>query len=308
MIGVTLDIDSDIDWNRTAFALICPDAIVRHLAAAIVRRWEDNGFVPLAWKCFWHRPDGLDDYFGRNITEVWRAYLYRLADRVFAFGPTIALLLYDQAPVDGTGSHQRLRAVKGSSEPAKATAGTIRGDFGAINVSLGLVHSADSPAEARRETEAFVGRDGFPAGQDRADLHTLIGLLENTRPVERRQYDDVLAGLRSRILAVLWDDLPAPARELANKLHNGGVGSLSAPGAGAQLADHLPSGHPLEPVLRCEFMVDHPRIDIDRARALLRAYGTDLDPWEDLVLATSMGFQPRRTSTGPQLTDPASRS
>jgi nucleoside diphosphate kinase len=304
--GATLDIDSDVDWDRTAFGLICPDAIVRHLGGSIARRLAGNGFVPLAWKCFWHRPDGLDAYYERNITEVWHGYLYRLADRVFAFGPTIALLVQDWAPVDGLTSHQRLRAVKGSSEPAKAAAGTIRGDFGSINVSLGLVHSSDSAAESRRETEAFVGRNGFVAGQDPADLYALLGVLERVRPAEQRQYDDVLAGLRARIVAVLWGELPVPARELADKLRAGGAAALAAPGAGAQLADLLPAGgHPLEAVLRCEFMPDQPGVDIDRARALLRAYGTDLDPWEDLVLATSMRFEPRREPAGTSLTRPA---
>jgi nucleoside diphosphate kinase len=294
--GAALDIDTDVDWERTAFALICPDAVVRHLGSAILRRWEDHGFTPLAWTCLWHRPDGLDAYFERNITEVWRAYLYRLADRVFAFGPMVALLLYDNAPVDGRGSHQRLRAVKGPSEPAKAQAGTIRGDLGMINVSLGLMHSADSAAESRRETEAFLGRDGFPTGQHPADLHTLVALLESMGPAERRQYDDVLAGVRARIVAALWDELPAPARELAGKLQAGGVAALAAPGAGAQLAELLPAGHRLEPVLSCEFLEGHPVIDMDRARALLRSYGADLDPWEELVLATSMRFEPRRGS------------
>lgn len=294
MHGAALDIDRDVDWTRTAFALICPDAVVRHLATAIVRRWEDAGFMPIAWKVFWHRPDGLDAYFERNITEVWRAYLYRLADRVFAFGPTVALLVYDNEPVDGQSSHQRLRAVKGSSEPAKAQPGTIRGDLGAINVSLGLVHSADSGDEARREVEAFVGAGGFPAGQEQADLHTLLALLESMRPAERRGYDEVLAGVRARAVAALWDELAAPARELAGKLQAGGVAALSAPGAGAQLADLLPAGHRLDPVLRCEFHDGSPVIDMDRARALLRSYGTDLDPWEELVLATSMRFEPSR--------------
>jgi hypothetical protein len=238
----------------------------------------------------------LDAYFERNITEVWRAYLYRLADRVFAFGPMVALLLHDNAPVDGGGSHQRLRAIKGPSEPAKAQAGTIRGDLGMINVSLGLMHSADSAAESRRETEAFLGRDGFPTGQDPTDLHTLVALLESMGPAERRQYDDVLAGVRARIVAALWDELPAPAREVAGKLQAGGVAALAAPGAGAQLADLLPAGHRLGPVLRCEFLDGHPVIDMDRARAQLRSYGTDLDPWEELVLATSMRFEPRRGS------------
>jgi nucleoside diphosphate kinase len=297
--GAALDIDSDVDWDRTAFALICPDAIARHLGAPIVRRMTENGFAPLAWKCFWHRPDGLDSYFERNITEVWHGYLYRLADRVFGFGPTLALLVHDRAPVDGLTSHQRLRALKGSSEPAKTTAGTIRGDFGSINVSLGLVHSSDSAVESRRETEAFVGRHGFAADQDPAELYTLLGLLEGARPAERRQYDDVLAGLRARVVAVVWDELPAAARELADKLRAGGVTALAAPGAGAQLADLWKADdHPLEPVLRCEFMVGQLGMELDRVRALLRAYGTDLDAWEDIVLATSMRFEPRRGLPG----------
>jgi nucleoside diphosphate kinase len=292
--GAALDIDSEVDWDRTAFALICPDAIARHLGVPIVRRLEQHGFAPLAWTCFWHRPDGLDAYFETNITQVWHGYLYRLADRVFAFGPTLALLLYDREPADGLTSHQRLRAIKGSSEPSKAVAGTIREDFGSINVSLGLMHSSDSGAEARRETDTFVGRNGFAAGQEPADLYALLGLLESARPAERRQYDDVLAGLRARIIAALWDELPAPARELADKLRGEGVVALAAAGAGAQLADHLPADHPLEPVLRCEFMAGHPGMEIDRVRALLRVYGVDLDPWEDVVLATSMRFEPRR--------------
>ena len=294
MRSAALDIDADVDWDRTAFGLICPDAITRHLGGQLLGRLEENGFAPLAWRCFWHRPEGLDAYYERNITKVWQGYLYRLADRVFAFGPMIALLVHDQAPVDGLGSHQRLRAVKGSSEPHKTTAGTIRGDFGSINVSLGLVHSSDSAAEARREAEAFAGRDGFPAGQDPADLYALLGMLEGGRPAERRGYDDVLAGLRARAVAVLWDVLRDPARELAGKLLAGGTAALAAPGAGAQLADLLPPDHPLEPVLRCEYLAGHPGIDLDRVGALLLAYGAPLDPWEDLVLATSMRFEPRR--------------
>jgi nucleoside diphosphate kinase len=295
VLETAVDIDSDVDWERTAFALICPDAIARHLGTTVLRRLRDRGFHPLTWKCLWQRPDGLDAYYERNITEVWHGYLYRLADRVFSYGPAIALLLHDRTPVDGLTSHQRLRAVKGSSEPSKAAAGTIRGDLGSINVSLGLLHSSDSATEARRETEAFVGRDGFPAGLAPEDLFAQVGMLESARPAERRGYEDVLAGLRARIIAIVWDTLPAAARELATKLRCAGVAALAAPGAGAQLADLLPpGGHPLEPALRCDYLPGHPRVDLDHVAALLRAYGTVLDAWEDLILATSMRFEPRR--------------
>lgn len=294
MQDAVLDIDSEVDWDRTVFGLICPDAVTRHLAVPILRRVTDSGYVPLSWKCFWHRPTGIDAYFERNITQVWRAYVYRLADRVFDSGPTIAVLWYDLRPTEGLSSHERLREIKGSSEAPKARPGTIRGDLGSINVSLGLLHSADSAEDSRREADVFVGRGEFPAGQHPADLTALLAMLETVRPPERRQFDDVLAGLRARILGVMWEHLPAEARELADKLRGCGASALAAPGAGAQLADHLPAGHPLEPVLRCEFTEGSPGIDIDRVGALLRAYGTDLDTWEDLVLATSMRFAPRR--------------
>jgi nucleoside diphosphate kinase len=293
-LGASLDLETDVDWDRTAFGLICPDAIARHLAVPIMRRINDSGFSPLSWKVFWHRPTGIDAYFERNITQVWRAYVYRLADRVFDSGPTIAVLWYDRTPTGEVTSHQRLRALKGSSEPHKAKAGTIRGDFRSINVSLGLMHSADSAEESRREAGVFVGPGEFRAGLDPAEFPALLGMLESIRPAEERDFDDVLAGLRARIVSVLWEDLPAEARELADKLRAGGITSLAAPGAGAQLADHLPAGHPLEPVLRCEFSEGNPGLDIERVGAILRAYGTDLDTWEDLVLATSMRFAPRR--------------
>lgn len=299
MQDAALDIDSDVDWDTTVFGLICPDAIARHLAGPIARRIADEGFAPLAWKCFWHRPSGIDAYFERNITQVWRAYIYRLADRVFDSGPTIAVLWRDVRPAgsnDSRGSHGRLRELKGSSEPAKTKPGTIRGDLGSINVSLGLMHSADSAADSRREAEVFVGRHEFPAGQDPAELPALLSMLEAIRPAELRGFDEVLAGLRARIIGVLWPELPVEARELADKLRACGVAALAAAGAGAQLADHLPANHPLGPVLRCDFVEGAPGVDIDRAGALLRAYGSDLDTWEDLVLATSMRFAPRRSS------------
>ncbi|HEY0636488.1 MAG TPA: nucleoside-diphosphate kinase [Pseudonocardiaceae bacterium] len=295
MRDAPLDLDG-IDWERTAFGLICPDAVVRHLGTSIVRRLGEAGFRPLAWRCLWQRPLELDAYFERNITQVWHAYLYRLADRVFEFGPTVALLLHDERPVDGVPTHQRLRAVKGSSEPARSTPGTIRADLGLINVTLGLMHSADSAEESRHEAEVYVGPGGWTAGQDPADLYAHLAALESMRPPERRGYDEVLAGLRARIVAVLWHGLPAAAREQADKLLAGGVAALAAPGAGARLADLMDEPHPLLPALRCEYLPGEPRLDTDRLRALLRAHGSDLDPWEDLVLATSMRFEPRRAS------------
>lgn len=283
----------EIDWEHTVFVLLGPDALARHLGGRIVGRLEGEGFVPLAWTTLWQRPENLDAFHERNITQAWKAYLYRLVDRLFAFGPTVALLVRDERRVEGETSHQRLRRLKGASEPAETRPGSIRGDLRSVNVMLALMHSSDSPEDSRTECAVFAGTDGLTTGGS-GDLHDMLGLMRLACPAETRGYAEVLAGVRARLVALLWNDFGPAGHELAGRLLTGGAERLSAPGAGAALADLLPA-HPLAPVLRCEFRAGEPACDIDQVRALLRAHGTDLDRWEDLVLATSMRFPPRRS-------------
>jgi nucleoside diphosphate kinase len=283
----------EIDWDHTVFVLLAPDAFARHLGREVLLRLDREGFAPVAWTVLWQRPANLDAFHERNITQVWKAYLYRLVDRLFAFGPTVALLVEDRRRVEGETSHQRLRRLKGASEPAEAAPGTVRGDLRSVNVMLALMHSSDSPEDSRRESAVFTGGRGYTGG-DPDGVHDLLGLMELAMPREERGYDEVLAGVRARIVTLVWDDLPPTGRKEAGQLLAGGAAQLAAVGAGARLAGLLPAEHPLAPVLACEFSAGYPAFDVDRARALLRAYGSDLDPWEDLVLATSQRFTPRR--------------
>jgi nucleoside diphosphate kinase len=280
--------DAGIAWDRTVFMLLAPDAIARHLAGDVVDRVVRLGFRPLAWRVLWHRPAQLDAFHERNITQVWKAYLYRLVDQLFAFGPTVALLVQDEGDQPGRDSHQRLRDAKGASEPAQTVPGTIRGDLRSINVMLSLVHSADSPADSRHESAVFADTDGFDEGEP-DELFAVLGLLSGARPAERRGYPEVLAGLRSRLLAAAWSDLPKPARRAATASADG----LAAPGTGPRLADLLPDGHPLAAGLRADFTPTSPGPDPARLHAVMAAHGTGLDTWESLVLATSRRFPPR---------------
>lgn len=279
---------SEVDWERTVFTLLAPDALLRHLGDAVLDRLGGGGFRPVGWRVVWHRPPALDAFNERNITEVWHGYLYRLIDQLFAVGPTVALLMYDERPDPELTSHQRLRRLKGASEPARAGSDTIRGGLRSVNVLLALMHSADSAADSRHESEVFTGETGYLSG-DPADLYRLVGLLQAARPAETRDHARVLAGLRARVLAVAWDELEADARQVAAGLD---LSRLGQPGAGKPLADLMPAGHPLAGILRADFTPEQPGPLLDRVRPLLRAYGTDLDPWEDLVLASSRRFAP----------------
>jgi hypothetical protein len=121
-------------------------------------------------------------------------------------------------------------------------------------------------------------------------------------PRETRGFEGVVASVRARIISALWEDLPGSARDLATSLLNAGVSELAAAGAGAKLADLFGRpDHPLTEILREDFAAvappdedQSPVIDMDYAGLTLRAHGIRLDPWEDIVLATSLRFPPRR--------------
>ncbi|MFV2084263.1 nucleoside-diphosphate kinase [Micromonospora sp. LOL_021] len=284
-----------VDWERTVFMLIAPDALARHLGGPIMDRVVAQGFQPVAWRVLWHRPANLDAFHERNITQVWKAYLYRLVDQLFDFGPTVALLVRDVRPDPRHPSHARLRLAKGASDPAEASPGTIRADLGSINVMLALMHSSDTPAESQRESAVFTdGELGGYDGGDPADLRTLLDLLSRSAPAERRGYSQVLAGLRARVLALAWPELSESARRSAADLLAGDPSGLAATGVGEKAAGLLAGGHPLAPILAAEFTPDRPGPDPARVQNLLAVHCARLDPWERLVLATSRRFPPRR--------------
>jgi nucleoside diphosphate kinase len=288
----------DTDWERTVFALIGPDAVARHLGPAVLERIEAAGFAPVAWRVLWHRPADLDAFHEVSIAHSWQAYRYRLVDQLFAFGPAVALLLDGQRPATGQLVHERLRLAKGSSDPARSGPGTIRGDLGSINAMLSLLHTSDSAADSAAESAVFAGPGGFASGADPGELYALLGMLQLSAPREDRGYRDVLAALRAKALAAAWDDLPRPVRKTASAMLEADPAEFAAPGSGERLAALLPGDHPLAELLRADFIPASPGPGPERVESALAPFGTGIDAWESLVLATSRRFWPRGIDPG----------
>ncbi|MFD2350419.1 nucleoside-diphosphate kinase [Nonomuraea ferruginea] len=225
---------AEIVWDRTILFLFPPDALMRHLVTPVLERLEEHGFEPTRYEVLWHRPPGQDAFQETKITSVWKAYFYRQVDVVFDLGPSLALLVEDRSSAPEP--HRRLRALKGASDPAAAEPGTIRRDLRGVNVLLDLVHSSDSPEDSRHEAGIFMGDGhGTALHGDQGPLRDLVALLEAGVPRESREFGDVRAGLRSRVVAALWHELGDGARKLAPEL------AVSArDGAGAELAALLP--------------------------------------------------------------------
>jgi nucleoside diphosphate kinase len=293
----------EIDWNKSAFMLLAPDALARHLAIPILDRLAEDGFVPIQYRVFWRPLESLDEYYGKKIRIAWDVYLFRMVDLFFRYGPTVAFVVKDVGS-SAEDSHIRLRRLKGASDPLKTTPGSIRHDFGAINLMLSLIHSADSPDDSAYEHGVYFS-DEEPRVLDdgSAELYDVCRLMASGAPQETRGFEDTLGGFRARIAAVLWKEFLPEGREMiARWTVADGKKPFSELGAGRKLAEQLKDGmqHPLAAMLASEFQPDSPLVQVEVANHMLRAYGTSLDPWEELVLKTSMYFRPRRKGLSPE--------
>jgi nucleoside diphosphate kinase len=297
---MTTDIDRDHPWYGYAFSFVSPDAIARRLAGRVVDRVLRAGFTAEYCRLVQVGPEQLDAAFAGDAAAAGAVYRYRILDRLFAFGPVLAVIYRDR---ELTGNpYRRLKELKGATDPGDARPGSIRADLGAINTILGLMHSADSPAESAEEAALFLPgeplrADRPPAGQpdrgtDGASLPELVRLLDAGPPVIG-DFQSVLAAHRARVIAACFADLSAEARA---RLPDSPADWLGAPGAGAAIAAGLRGGadHPASSLLCAEWVPGQPSLPVRDYAAGLAALRLAPDPWEELVLTTSAHFAPVR--------------
>jgi nucleoside diphosphate kinase len=295
--------DSDF-WSRHVFVLLSSDAPYRAVHTDMIERLRKEGFPPVAARALNADPELIDDLYADLIAGQWQTWRYRLVDAVLALGPAVALICrYEKGAgpgPDGGGAHDVLARRKGYQHPEQAEPGTLRRDFGAVNSVVGLMHSSDGPAESEREAAVFGLTAADAAADPRAaaaGIDYLCRLITPHTP-EHRDFDQVLAAVRTRVVAALWEDLPPAVRDRVRDRFPQ-TARLGDVGAGTELAALL-AGHapePLLPVLACEFepsAVGGMRMSV--AEQALRATGVVLDAWERVVLESSLHFPPLRAS------------
>lgn len=127
--------------TERTLVLIKPDGVQRRLVGEVLRRIEDKGLEIAALE------------LRRVSDEVARHHYAEHEDKPFfsallefiTSGPVVA------AVVEGSRAIAAFRQLAGGTDPVdKATAGTIRGDFG-LETQFNLVHGSDSAESAQRE-------------------------------------------------------------------------------------------------------------------------------------------------------------
>ena len=130
--------------NRT-LVLLKPDAVERGLVGSILGRFEQKGLRIVAMELRTLDSATLDRHYDEHLDKGFYPELKKFMGR----GPVVSLAL--EGPED---TWEIVRTMMGTTNPAKAAPGTIRGDFGTL-FTENLVHGSDSAESAARELKIF---------------------------------------------------------------------------------------------------------------------------------------------------------
>ena len=124
--------------------LIKPDAFARNLTGEIISRFERKGLRLEALKLMTMDRDLAERHYEEH---TGKPFFDELVEFITS-GPLVAMVLAGERAVEAA------RQVIGATDPLKADAGSVRGEF-AISVGQNMVHGSDSDTSAAREVALF---------------------------------------------------------------------------------------------------------------------------------------------------------
>ena len=133
---------------QRSLVLIKPDAIQRGLAGTIITRLEKQGLKLVAIKMLHLDKDLAKRHYA---IHAGKPFFDGLVDYISS-APIIAIVF------EGEKAVEVVRKAMGPTDPAKAEAGTIRGDFG-LDIERNVVHGSDSVKTAEGEIKLFFSEN-----------------------------------------------------------------------------------------------------------------------------------------------------
>jgi len=131
-----------------SLVLIKPDAMQRGLTGTIISRLERRGLKIVAMKML-----QMDKALAQRHYSIHKdkAFFNELVEFITS-SPIIAIVL------EGEKAIAAVRQTTGTTDPVKASPGSIRGDFG-LDIQQNLVHGSDSAESAKKEISIFFAPD-----------------------------------------------------------------------------------------------------------------------------------------------------
>jgi nucleoside-diphosphate kinase len=131
-----------------SLVLIKPDAVQRGLTGEIISRLERKGLKIVAMKMLHMDKDLAQRHYAIHKGKAFFADLVSF----ITSSPLIAIIFQGKNVVE------IIRQMMGETDPAKASGGTIRGDFG-IDIGHNLIHGSDSVENASKEIDLFFSAE-----------------------------------------------------------------------------------------------------------------------------------------------------
>ncbi len=135
---------------ETTFLMVKPDGVQRGVVGEVISRIEDRGLRITALKMMQIEREMAEEHYAEHEGKDFYGPLLEY----ITSGPVVAMA------VKGKSSISMIRDMVGSTDPADADPGTIRGDYG-VEIGRNIVHAADSEESAERELNIFFDEEDY---------------------------------------------------------------------------------------------------------------------------------------------------
>jgi len=132
-------------------SIVKPDAVAKNQVGAILAMLEGVGLHIAAARFLRLSKSDAERFYAVHRERPF----FQSLTTFMSEGPVLVMAL------EGPNAIAKNREVMGATDPAKATAGTIRKAFG-TNVERNAVHGSDAPETAKQEIAFFFGELEIP--------------------------------------------------------------------------------------------------------------------------------------------------
>jgi len=130
--------------TESTFVMVKPDGVRRGLVGEVISRFERKGLTLDKMRMLTIDDDLASRHYAEHVDKPF----YGELSAFITSGPVVAMQWSGESAIVVA------RTLMGTTNPAEAAPGTIRGDFGAI-ITENIVHGSDSPTSAERELALY---------------------------------------------------------------------------------------------------------------------------------------------------------
>lgn len=130
--------------TESTFVMVKPDGVRRGLVGDVISRFESKGLTLDKMRMLTIGGDLASQHYAEHVDKPFFGELVAF----ITSGPVVAMQWSGESAVGVA------RTLMGTTNPAEAAPGTIRGDFGVV-ITENIVHGSDSVTSAERELALY---------------------------------------------------------------------------------------------------------------------------------------------------------